>query len=304
MFTYEYHWGIDEFAKLRGLTEWDVRKANRTLSELYAFIPQRPAIKAAPSAQGEEDGDVLEAAAKGDEDKIEADVDEADSKYPRERCHGKFPLQTPEDAVAAEKAAAEKVVEDAVGSVSKVVEDAVAVETAVARAVQKAAAESRSVGAKAKSRGSKPSLIRQLLEIARAEDQADEADAVGKRRRIKSESVAECRGLGVGVSAASSSQDGDDNKSWCKTCNTPFKECYKPGDWFCPDCQRHNYASKKQCSGHKCPSTKAPRNDTWCRSCMMWRSVCVKPGDWLCKVCDNHNYQKKSARACTAVVYY
>jgi len=56
----------------------------------------------------------------------------------------------------------------------------------------------------------------------------------------------------------------------------------RPGDWVCPGCQNHNYASRTECN--KCGQPKAqqvPPN--------------FRPGDWLCPSCGNHNFASKAA---------
>ena len=73
---------------------------------------------------------------------------------------------------------------------------------------------------------------------------------------------------------------------WCKQCKKPKSVCYKLGDWECPTCGVHNYASKDRCTNQKCPS-KAER---WCKSCRTFRVLCLKDGDWICEMCQNHNF--------------
>lgn len=56
----------------------------------------------------------------------------------------------------------------------------------------------------------------------------------------------------------------------------------RPGDWICPGCQNHNYASRTECN--KCGQPKSqqvPPN--------------FRPGDWLCPSCDNHNFASRDA---------
>ena len=76
---------------------------------------------------------------------------------------------------------------------------------------------------------------------------------------------------------------------WCQQCGTQKANCFKLGDWECPTCGRHNYASKSHCTGPRCPS----RGETWCKACKTWRSICFKEGDWACSNCQNHNYASK-----------
>eukprot|EP00933_Yihiella_yeosuensis_P021908 TRINITY_DN17271_c0_g1_i6.p1 TRINITY_DN17271_c0_g1~~TRINITY_DN17271_c0_g1_i6.p1 ORF type:complete len:269 (+),score=48.60 TRINITY_DN17271_c0_g1_i6:86-892(+) len=54
----------------------------------------------------------------------------------------------------------------------------------------------------------------------------------------------------------------------------------RQGDWICPNCSNHNYASRDNCN--KCGRPKnAPAN--------------FRDGDWMCPACQNHNYASKTA---------
>jgi len=54
----------------------------------------------------------------------------------------------------------------------------------------------------------------------------------------------------------------------------------RPGDWACPGCSNHNYASRENCN--KCQRAKnMPPN--------------FREGDWMCASCSNHNYANKTA---------
>merc|ERR1719272_1587249 len=57
----------------------------------------------------------------------------------------------------------------------------------------------------------------------------------------------------------------------------------RQGDWMCPACQNHNYASREACN--KC---SAPKDVRVANSGM-------RPGDWICPACSNHNYASKAA---------
>lgn len=49
----------------------------------------------------------------------------------------------------------------------------------------------------------------------------------------------------------------------------------KPGDWLCPSCNNHNYASRVNCN-----SCGGVRNG-------------MKQGDWVCRSCRNHNFASR-----------
>mmetsp|Transcript_4713 Transcript_4713/g.12972 ORF Transcript_4713/g.12972 Transcript_4713/m.12972 type:complete len:277 (-) Transcript_4713:98-928(-) len=49
----------------------------------------------------------------------------------------------------------------------------------------------------------------------------------------------------------------------------------KEGDWVCPNCANHNYASRVQCN--RCSTVRQG----------------MKAGDWICRSCGNHNYASR-----------
>merc|ERR1719491_722292 len=55
----------------------------------------------------------------------------------------------------------------------------------------------------------------------------------------------------------------------------------RPGDWMCPACGNHNYASREACN--KCQQPKPVAPEGGCGG--NWRE-----GDWACPSCGNHNY--------------
>jgi len=57
----------------------------------------------------------------------------------------------------------------------------------------------------------------------------------------------------------------------------------RPGDWMCPSCSNHNYASKTHCN--KCGVPKETRI----------AKEGMREGDWICRQCANHNYASKTA---------
>lgn len=52
----------------------------------------------------------------------------------------------------------------------------------------------------------------------------------------------------------------------------------RPGDWICPGCNNHNYASRDNCN--KCQHPRAA-------------PVSFRGGDWMCPACQNHNYASR-----------
>jgi len=51
----------------------------------------------------------------------------------------------------------------------------------------------------------------------------------------------------------------------------------RPGDWFCPGCETHNFARRDACM--KCHAARpAPR---------------LRPGDWVCAGCKAHNFARR-----------
>jgi len=56
---------------------------------------------------------------------------------------------------------------------------------------------------------------------------------------------------------------------------------HRPGDWTCPDCGDHCFASRKECRcGKWKPRTAAPAMQT-------------KPGDWQCDICNGQNFARR-----------
>ena len=81
----------------------------------------------------------------------------------------------------------------------------------------------------------------------------------------------------------------------------------KPGDWMCPKCKNHNYASKKFCNRSSCDEKKphGDNNNNSYRDNNRGRNdnnrgrndnedSNMKPGDWMCPKCKNHNYASKN----------
>mmetsp|Transcript_90253 Transcript_90253/g.162741 ORF Transcript_90253/g.162741 Transcript_90253/m.162741 type:complete len:271 (+) Transcript_90253:69-881(+) len=54
----------------------------------------------------------------------------------------------------------------------------------------------------------------------------------------------------------------------------------RPGDWACPSCNNHNYASRENCNRCQRPKNTPPN---------------FRDGDWMCPKCNNHNFASKNA---------
>merc|ERR1719285_1129304 len=65
----------------------------------------------------------------------------------------------------------------------------------------------------------------------------------------------------------------------------------RPGDWDCPSCNAHNYASKINCFVCKKPKPK----DIEKTAPFGAFSGNRRPGDWDCPECQAHNYADKTA---------
>mmetsp|Transcript_120899 Transcript_120899/g.386183 ORF Transcript_120899/g.386183 Transcript_120899/m.386183 type:complete len:197 (+) Transcript_120899:1-591(+) len=61
----------------------------------------------------------------------------------------------------------------------------------------------------------------------------------------------------------------------------------KNGDWMCPSCNNHNFASRSNCN--KCQQVRSPMT-------MMGGASPkgMKNGDWMCPSCNNHNFASRS----------
>lgn len=66
----------------------------------------------------------------------------------------------------------------------------------------------------------------------------------------------------------------------------------RPGDWVCPGCQNHNYASRTECNKCGQPKSQAPEP---AYSSGQQVPANFRPGDWLCPSCGNHNFASKTA---------
>jgi len=62
------------------------------------------------------------------------------------------------------------------------------------------------------------------------------------------------------------------------------------GDWMCPQCGNHNFASKEACN--KCG---APKTEAAVQGAAAQAARNMRVGDWMCPGCGNHNYASKDA---------
>ncbi|KAI9593811.1 hypothetical protein BDF19DRAFT_446993 [Syncephalis fuscata] len=58
---------------------------------------------------------------------------------------------------------------------------------------------------------------------------------------------------------------------------------FRPGDWYCPNCSSHNFASRLQCMRCHIPRPGGSQAAV---------AAMLKPGDWLCS-CGYHNFAKR-----------
>ncbi|CAG8458294.1 11152_t:CDS:1 [Paraglomus brasilianum] len=69
----------------------------------------------------------------------------------------------------------------------------------------------------------------------------------------------------------------------------PAAAPFRPGDWYCPSCNSHNFASRFQCL--RCNLSKPPQVASNAAN-----TANMKPGDWLCRgeMCGYHNFAKRT----------
>lgn len=89
----------------------------------------------------------------------------------------------------------------------------------------------------------------------------------------------------------------------------------RPGDWCCPSCGNHNYASRKSCGKcgvskmilvqgmlggammpqqHMMPQHQMQPQMQAQRQAQMSMGPFARPGDWKCPQCENHNYARRT----------
>lgn len=64
----------------------------------------------------------------------------------------------------------------------------------------------------------------------------------------------------------------------------------RPGDWMCPGCGNHNFASRQSCN--KC---SAPREGEYGAPAAPISMEGMRPGDWMCPGCGNHNFASRQS---------
>lgn len=71
----------------------------------------------------------------------------------------------------------------------------------------------------------------------------------------------------------------------------------QPGDWCCPSCGNHNYASKMACNRCKVPKMDAMFGGMggMMTSKMGGMMTTSRPGDWKCHACGNLNYASRES---------
>ncbi|CAG8492561.1 13436_t:CDS:2 [Ambispora gerdemannii] len=71
--------------------------------------------------------------------------------------------------------------------------------------------------------------------------------------------------------------------------SSPAAAPFRPGDWYCPSCSSHNFASRFQCI--RCGLPKPPQV-----AGNAVNTANMKPGDWLChnEMCGYHNFAKRT----------
>jgi len=61
-----------------------------------------------------------------------------------------------------------------------------------------------------------------------------------------------------------------------------------PGDWYCPQCNHHNFAARTICQNCQTPNNNQNRGGGgMSRPSML-------PGDWHCPLCSHHNFASRS----------
>lgn len=77
----------------------------------------------------------------------------------------------------------------------------------------------------------------------------------------------------------------------------------RPGDWICPSCNNHNYASRTSCN--RCQAFKPENAQAPAQANLFGSNYSLpgagqssvgkmRPGDWLCPACNNHNYASRA----------
>ena len=79
------------------------------------------------------------------------------------------------------------------------------------------------------------------------------------------------------------------SSEWQNPSVTVIPEPVKSGDWTCPTCKFHNFASRDICKS--CPTAKPPNTPA---AQKVVPAISMKPGDWLCMTCGCQNFARRS----------
>lgn len=77
---------------------------------------------------------------------------------------------------------------------------------------------------------------------------------------------------------------------------TPKSSNARPGDWMCPSCNNHNYASRLACNRCQTPKPEnalPPPTGYALPTAAGGAPGKMRPGDWMCPSCGNHNYASR-----------
>jgi len=91
------------------------------------------------------------------------------------------------------------------------------------------------------------------------------------------------------------------SKTHCNRCGIPKEtrvsdKGFREGDWVCLSCANHNYASKESCNKCGMPKSASAVTPKLPSSAPQQHKVSEKrEGDWMCPACGNHNYAKRMA---------
>ena len=99
---------------------------------------------------------------------------------------------------------------------------------------------------------------------------------------------------------------GERNRSWGDRRIDDKSSRMKPGDWMCPKCNNHNFASKNVCNRSNCDEPKPSGGDRRSQGRSSWgdrrgrdrrgggrkdrNQSEAREGDWTCKQCGNSNF--------------
>ncbi|KAK9845597.1 hypothetical protein WJX84_000581 [Apatococcus fuscideae] len=108
----------------------------------------------------------------------------------------------------------------------------------------------------------------------------------------------ECFGCGAPASSAARRQErvSAPRQDFSSRENrTPSPMEMRPGDWLCPECRAHNFATKTECFKCSFPrpaSAGPPKPDS--RGGGIRGDRGMAPGDWMCPTCNSHNFARRN----------